>query len=154
MTPHRALSQRGFLAIMAIIVVFSVIFGVMFWSRGAWPVAGFLGLDAVLVWLAFRASFKNGKVVERVRVARDGVHVLRREADGRERHFGVNPLFARVEVSQVASTGRTGEVRLHGGPASVALGSFLAHHEKGEFASALKAALSAARAGAKPVGAL
>ncbi len=153
LTPHRALTSRGLFWVMAIVTVASLAFAVLFWQRGAWPVAGFLGLDALLVWLALRASVRSGRVVERVRVTRDAVHVLRREADGRERHFGVNPLFARVEVGELAATGKAREVRLCGGPASVAIGSFLAHHEKTEFAHALSAALRAARQGGRPAGA-
>src|SRR5258708_30116050 len=55
--PHRSLSPAGFWIVMGILVVWSFVGGIVFLSVGAWPVIGFFGIDVVLVYWAFRASY-------------------------------------------------------------------------------------------------
>ena len=57
-TPHRSLSSTGFLIVMLCIGALSFASGVVFLILGAWPVFGFLGLDVLLVYWAFRANFR------------------------------------------------------------------------------------------------
>jgi len=42
-TPHRSLSGRGFLLVMALVGGLSFAGGMFFFLMGAWPVIGFLG---------------------------------------------------------------------------------------------------------------
>ena len=67
-TPHRSLSGTGFLAVMALVGGFSFIGGLFFFLLGAWPVIGFLGLDVVLVYWAFRANYRAAAAFEEVTV--------------------------------------------------------------------------------------
>ncbi len=46
---------------MAAIVAVNLAAGIVFSMIGAWPVTGFMGLDVVLVWWAFRANFADGE---------------------------------------------------------------------------------------------
>ena len=57
-TPHRSLNSTGFLIVMLLVSGFSFIAGMVFFLLGAWPVVGFLGLDVLLVYWAFRANFR------------------------------------------------------------------------------------------------
>ena len=57
-TPHRSLSGTGFLVVMALVGGLSFIGGMFFFLLGAWPVIGFLGLDVLLVYWAFRANYR------------------------------------------------------------------------------------------------
>ena len=54
LTPHRSLSPTGFLIFMAVLGGISFVTGMVFLLAGAWPVFGFLGLDVLLVYWAFR----------------------------------------------------------------------------------------------------
>ena len=67
-TPHRSLSRTGFLAVMALVGGLSFIGGLFFFLLGAWPVIGFLGLDVVLVYWAFRANYRAAAAFEEVTV--------------------------------------------------------------------------------------
>ena len=40
----------------------------MFLLIGAWPVFGFLGLDVLLIYIAFRANFRAARAYEEVTV--------------------------------------------------------------------------------------
>src|SRR6476620_5385316 len=57
-TPHRSLSGTGFLLVMGLIGLMSFSGGLFFFLLGAWPVIGFLGLDVLLVYWAFRANYR------------------------------------------------------------------------------------------------
>ena len=69
-TPHRSLSARGFLLVMALVGGMSFIGGMFFFLMGAWPVIGFLGLDVLLVYWAFRANYRAAAAFEEVRSRR------------------------------------------------------------------------------------
>ena len=66
-TPHRSLSGRGFVLVMALVGGLSFIGGMFFFLLGAWPVVGFLGLDVVLVYWAFRANYRAAGLLRRSR---------------------------------------------------------------------------------------
>ena len=68
LTPHRSLSKQGFLLVMGMIVVVNLMVGALFAAVGAWPVAGFAGLDVLLVWWAFRANFADARQEERISI--------------------------------------------------------------------------------------
>ena len=57
LTPHRSLSRQGFLVVMTLVVAVNLVVGALFMAIGAWPVAGFAGLDVLIIWWAFRANF-------------------------------------------------------------------------------------------------
>src|SRR5262249_17268240 len=65
-TPHRSLSSTGFLLVMLLVGGMSLIGGLFFFLIGAWPVVGFLGLDVLLVYLAFRINYRAANAYEQV----------------------------------------------------------------------------------------
>ena len=56
--PHRSLSPRGFLLVMAALGSLAFCIGLGFFLLGAWPVIGFLGLEILVVWFAFRMNYR------------------------------------------------------------------------------------------------
>ena len=141
--PFRSLSRSGFIVLMGAIAATSFIAGVFYVAAGAWPVMGFFGLDVLLVWLAFRASYRQARLAERVRVTAERLDVTRRHPSGREQHWAFSPYWTRVEMeepprhdSQLTLSSR-GEV--------MAIGAFLPPKERSRFAETLRAAVAAAR---------
>src|SRR3546814_12592383 len=88
--PHRSLSPRGFLLLMASVCAFSFAGGLAFYLAGAWPVIGFLGADVLLIYLAFKINYRSGRLVERLHLTRDRLTVIRTWPGGRsaERRVG------------------------------------------------------------------
>ncbi|MEQ1617401.1 MAG: DUF2244 domain-containing protein [Terricaulis sp.] len=138
--PHRSLSGAAFRVMLAVLVVVNLVVAMVFWIGGAYPVAGFLGLDVLAIWLAFRANYRAGRAEQRVCVACDHVYVLATESNGSQAHWALNPIWARVE------SGSDG-VRIFAGGGFIQLGAFLSPSERGSFAEALATALSQARKG-------
>ncbi len=52
--PHRSLSERNFWILLCVFSVISFATTVPFVVMGAWPVAGFMGLDVAIFYFAFR----------------------------------------------------------------------------------------------------
>lgn len=140
--PNRSLPNSGFIAVMSIVIASNLIFGIYFFAIGAWPVIGFCGLDVFLVWLAFRLSYRQGRLRERVLLANGDMRVSRILPSGHESRWRIEPFWARVVVD---SPGRhEARVRVESKGRSLVLGSFLSPDERLAFANALKAALARA----------
>ena len=69
-----AQSSTGFLIFMLCIGGLSFVSGMMFLLLGAWPVFGFLGLDVLLVYWAFRANYRAARAYEEVTVTAVRTH--------------------------------------------------------------------------------
>lgn len=138
--PHRSLSPRGFLILMAAVGGVSFITGLVFLIMGAWPVMGFFGLDVALVYVAFKLNYRSGQAHEIVELTRDLLSVTRVTPAGASQRFEFNPYWARVRLSQ-APDGRTDlKITSHGKDFS--FGRLLNDDERREFAGVLQQALS------------
>jgi len=146
LTPHRSLGAAGFLAVMGLVGGFSFAAGMVFYLIGAWPVVGFLGLDVLLVYLAFRANYRAATAYEQVTVTPSELTVRKVSHRGELAEWRLNPVWVRLDRQ---THGEFGIERLflisHGRRLPVAV--FLGPREKEGFASALGAALAAARRG-------
>jgi len=139
--PHRSLSLRAFKTMLIAVIAVNVVVAVAFVSQGAFPVAGFLGLDVLALWLAFRWNYRAAQAAEYVRVAPGQVHVAAVDKDGAATHWVINPVWARV-----ARDGRG--VLIRDGAGQLRVGAFLSPKECQTFAAALDAALWRAKRGA------
>ncbi|MBL6953345.1 MAG: DUF2244 domain-containing protein [Alphaproteobacteria bacterium] len=154
--PNRSLSVQGFRILMAVVCLFSLVVGLAFYLQGAWPVLGFLGLDVVAFYLAFRLSFRSGRLTETVRLSQDELSIHRIQPSGRRRQWSFQPYWARVSLESDetdapdaadASGGPSDGIGSHGSilvtshGRGVRLGRFLAPEERRSFADALGLAL-------------
>lgn len=82
--PNQSLSHPSFIAIMLTVGIITLGLSIFFLYLGAWPVLGFLGLDLVLLWFAFKLNSRSLKIVERIRMNDKQVMVTRESAQGKE----------------------------------------------------------------------
>jgi len=143
LAPNRSLKNPAFMALMIAIALISFTAGMLFITIGAWPVTPFFGLDALLVWLAFRISYRDGRMREWIKVDARDIEVVRRHPTGHMRRFRLPTAWVRLNLlnrdehhAQIALT-------VHG--KSLILGAFLSPNERGEFAEALGEAIRKAR---------
>jgi uncharacterized membrane protein len=142
--PHRSLGPRGFWLLMGAISLVSFTAGIAFLLRGAWPVFGFFGLDVLLMYWAFKASYRSGRLRETVRLTSDALTVERVSPGGRVQRWSFQPYWLRVEIDLPARHGSQVVLASHG--KRLVVGAFLSPEERGEFAEALREALNRARA--------
>ena len=141
-TPARNLSPQGLALLMAAVLVASLTVGLAFTLKGAWPVSVFFGLDAVLIYWAFRVNFTRARAFEHLRLTRQALSILRADHRGRVEEIQIQPYWLRVEV-----TGRNEAealcLRSHG--EAHAVGSWLSPRERLALADALERALHTLR---------
>src|SRR5215510_1399716 len=77
LTPHRSLNRTGFILVMAFLTVISFATGVAFLLMGAWPVFGFLGLDVLAIYVAFKINFRRARAREEISVTPSELRVRR-----------------------------------------------------------------------------
>jgi uncharacterized membrane protein len=146
LTPHRSLGRTGFIVLMCLIGGISFAAGLVFFLAGAWPVMGFFGLDVLLVYIAFKVSYRSAAAYEQVTMTPSTLTVRKVSHRGEVAEWTLNPVWVRL---QREANEEFGIERLflvsHGRRLPVA--TFLGPNEKASFASALAAALGEARRG-------
>lgn len=142
--PHRSLSRRGFLALMAAICACSVAVGMAFFLMGAWPVVGFLGLDVLIVYVAFRLNFRAARAYETLRLTRERLEVTKIDPRGRRRQAEMEPTWLAVDMDDPPN--RRSKLILRSRGRTLEIGTFLTPSEKLDLARTLRRALEAARA--------
>ena len=146
LTPHRSLGRTGFLVLMCLIGGISFVAGLVFFIAGAWPVMGFFGLDVLLVYVAFKVSYRTAAAYEQVTMTPSTLTVRKVSHRGRVAEWTLNPVWVRL---QREANEEFGIERLflvsHGRRLPVA--TFLGPQERTNFADALSAALGEARRG-------
>lgn len=146
-TPHRSLGPTGFLVLMCCLAGASFATGVVFILLGAWPVFGFLGLDVLLVYLAFRANYRAANAYEEVIVTPSELTVRKVTPRGRVREeWTANPLWVRLQQDVHQEFGVERLFLISRGR-RLAIAGFLGPKEKQSFAQALSQALFEAKRG-------
>ncbi|MEZ5994244.1 MAG: DUF2244 domain-containing protein [Hyphomonadaceae bacterium] len=141
--PNRSLSLKAFKSMLVAVIIVNAAVAMFFVAQGAFPVAGFLGLDVLALWLAFRWNYRDAQIAEYVRIAPGRVHVAAVDRRGEAAHWVLNPVWARV-----ARDGRG--VLIRDGAGQLRVGAFLSPDECKSFAAALDGALHRARRGYMP----
>lgn len=144
LTPYRSLSRRGFVIMMLFIGLVSLMVGLYFLSRGAWPVFGFFGLDVLAIYIAFRLSYRSGRAREEVTVSRTSLEIRKIAPSGRIKQHLFNPLWAKFKVARHEEIGITA-MAVTGHGKSVPLGGFLNPDDRESFAGAFARALATAK---------
>jgi len=145
-TPHRSLSNVGFLVLMLVIGAISFVAGMVFLIAGAWPVFGFFGLDVLLVYWAFRVNYRAACAYEQVTVTPSELKVLRVSHRGQVAEWTLNPLWTRLDAETHPEYGIERLFLVSRGR-RLAIANFLGPAEKEDFAAALGAALGEAKRG-------
>src|ERR1700724_1962860 len=147
LTPHRSLGRTGFVVLMCLIGGISFVAGLVFFIAGAWPVMGFFGLDVLLVYIAFKVSYRSAAAYEQVTMTASTLTVRKVSHRARVAEWTLNPVWVRLHREKTNE--EFGIERLflisHGKRLPVA--TFLGPAEKASFANALSAALGEARRG-------
>ncbi|MCA3562186.1 MAG: DUF2244 domain-containing protein [Aestuariivirga sp.] len=145
LTPHRSLDRNGFYLLMGLVVLVNLVVAGVFVALGAWPIAGFAGLDVLLVWWAFRMNFADARKLERISITEHEL-LLERESDRhppQQRRFVRR--WVRVELEEDRERELIGRLLLVSGRTRVAVGEFLPPEERKTLAQALKSALAVPR---------
>jgi uncharacterized membrane protein len=144
--PHRSLNRRGFRLLMLGCCAISTLYSIPFYLMGAWPVVGFLGLDVLLLYIAFRANFRAARAYELLRLTSLELLFSRVSSRGARQEWRFNPVWVRFERVEHEEFG-TQRLSLVSRGQSVEVGRFLGPDQKASLARAFALALAKARRG-------
>ncbi|HEY3695477.1 DUF2244 domain-containing protein [Phenylobacterium sp.] len=142
-TPNRSLSPRGFVVLISVVTALNCLSAAVFVAMGASLVLVFLVLDVAAVAVAFMASFRAARQVERVQVTAREVRVTRETARWSQVVWESPTAFTRVAME--VEDERVVDVRLALSGRDLPVAAALSPPERAEFAKALQKAISVAR---------
>ncbi len=146
LVPHRSLTPAHFRVLMGVFTMVGTVSSLPFIVMGAWPVAGFLGLDVLILYAAFRANFRAARAYEDVVVTPVELLIAKVSARGVRREFRFHPAWVRLNREEHEEFG-VQRLSLRSRGRSVEVAGFLGPDAKAEFASGLSDALNEARRG-------
>jgi uncharacterized membrane protein len=138
--PHRSLPPRGFAIVMLTMAGASFLISLGFVLRGAWPVTPFFGVDVLLIYLAFRLSYRGARLREHLRLTEDALTLDRVDVYGGRKRWRFQPFWLRVIFEEREPESNRLTLASHG--RSVAVGSFLGPAERRKVAFSLNDALT------------
>ena len=144
--PHRSLTALHFRVLMLVFSLAGIVASLPFVVMGAWPVAGFMGVDVLILYVAFKANFKAARAYEDVVVTPLELFLAKVSARGLRREFRFHPAWVRLDKEEHEEFGIQ-HLSLRSRGRSVEVAGFLGPDDKARFASGLTAALNEARRG-------
>ena len=141
--PHRSLSRRGTLILVGAMCAVGLVTTVVFSLLGAWPIAGFNGVDIALAVLLLRANGRARRASETLTLTDRALHVVRRDPAGRVASRRLSPGWLNAVL--VERPGRVPALWLVSRGAREEVAAALGEHEKRDLAAALRAALHRSR---------
>jgi uncharacterized membrane protein len=141
--PHRSLSERGFIILIAVVTICNCISSAVFVYYGATLVPVFMAFDVLAVIVAFAVSFAGARQVQRVTITARDVVVTHETPNWTKVVWESPTAFTRVTIEK--DEDRTAVVRLALSGKDVPVAQALSPRERGEFAQALERAIWEAR---------
>lgn len=141
---HRSLSRNGLAMLMLFVGGVGLAVSVPFILLGAWPIAGFMGLDVALIYFAFRYNNATARAYEQIVLSR--IELLFRQVSwrGAVREIRFNPLWTRLEKQEHPEFGIE-RLALVQGRSRVEIAAMLGPDERHAFASDFQRALAESR---------
>jgi uncharacterized membrane protein len=136
--PYRSLGPRGFAILIGFVALGNLGAGLAFWLLGAWPVFVFCGLDVLLVYLAFKFSYRQQRAREFIRLDDSMLEIRRVDIQGREKVWRLQPYWLRIECD---AEDESASLRIWSHGRALTLGAFLSPDERRRLAEGLREAL-------------
>lgn len=142
-TPHRSLSRKGFIVLIAVLTSINTITAILFVALRATPVPLFLGLDVIALAVAFIASRRAVLRRERIQVTAADVRVVLETPKGASTVWLSPTAFTRVAL--VGEDEDDLDLQLRLSDRALGVARALTRAERRDFAVALERAIRQAR---------
>jgi uncharacterized membrane protein len=140
--PHRSLTRKGVVAVVAGLMVLSAAVAVRFLLLGAWPVAAFSLLEVPLAGLLLAINLRDARASELIMLDAKDLTVIRTDPAGRRKRVSLLAAWLRVDLDAGRGTPRV-MLRSHGLGCEV--GAFLHEPDKLSLFDALTDAVDRVR---------
>ena len=149
--PHRSLPRRGFvwfIGISAALIAVPLLENLG--SAAFWVLLPFLAASLGGVWLALARSYRDGELLEHLRLWPDRVELTRHNPRGKTQEWSANPHWVTLQLYQTEGP-VPAYLTLKGGGREVEIGAFLTDEERSTLYPELQGRLAALR-GPDPAG--
>lgn len=147
--PNRSLPRRGFRIVMTIAAVaLAVPMAPLIGTPVGWALLPFLIGAWGLLYLFLKRNYRDGRLIEHLRLWPDLIAVERREPGGRVLRWQANPYWVKLALHPDARPEQY--LTLRGGGRTIELGAFLSPEERIDLHESLSEALSTLRATPEP----
>lgn len=142
--PYRSLERNGFIILMSALIICWLSVSFVFFSIGAWPILGFIGLDIGLIYWAFQANYRTARIREEISVSKAALHIRQITASGRVTNYQFNPFWTKFHIDRQPDIGITA-MNIESRGRILKIGSFLNPDDRENFANAFSSALHEAK---------
>lgn len=128
--PYRSLPRRGFvifLGVTAVLLLLPLL--AVLGSPILWGLLPFMLLALGLTWLGLERSYKDGEILEELRLWPDRIELSHHHPRQPVKHWDANPYWVSV-ILHSRGTRIENYLTLRGGPREVEIGSFLTADER------------------------
>ncbi|MGL6209438.1 MAG: DUF2244 domain-containing protein [Paracoccaceae bacterium] len=128
--PHRSLPKRGFvwfIASTAILIAVPLL--ALIGNPALWVMLPFLMAAIAGVWWGLQRSYRDGEIVEDLRLTRDLITLTRHGPRGRRQDWQANPYWLRITLHPTAGP-VPNYLTLKADGREVELGAFLSEEER------------------------
>lgn len=128
--PNRSLGRKGFRNTM-LLTGFGLLLPTLplFFTPAGWLMAPFVGGAFGLLWLAFRANYRQGRLSEHLSLWNDLIAVERHEVNGEIRRWCANPYWLRIKIVEEGGP-VDNYLTLIGSDREIEIGAFLSPEER------------------------
>jgi len=137
--PYRSLSRRGITIVVSVLAILSLGVTTVAWSIGAWPVAGFSGLEIGAVLVLLRWNARGARSMETLELTETTLSIERADARGRRSRVTLSSVWLNAILEE--PPGRVPSLLLVSRRRRIEIAKDLGEEEKRDLAAALKAAL-------------
>jgi len=110
--PHRSLPPDGFKWLIRGVLLANLLVALPMYLLGAWPIAGFCGLDVALLWWLFDRNYFDAKRSETLTLTDRELVVVRIAPDGEREEHRLAAYWLKVDLGErrlvVSSRGNRG----------------------------------------------
>ena len=114
--------------------------GISFFIMGAWPVLGFMGLEIILIYVAFKVLFKRSESYEHILLDKDKLKIFYNKKNVTLKEVELEPTWLQVKVEDIYKNKDVLTLSSHG--KKIVLGNFLIPKERLKLAKKIQYGLN------------
>jgi uncharacterized membrane protein len=146
LTPYRSMTPSAFRRFILLFGAGTFALSLPFYIIGAWPVVGFMGLDVLALYIAFRVNFQSARAYETLDLTPFELRFVKTAANGERIERRFDTYWVRLEQESHEEFG-VQRVTLTARGERVEIGAFLGPDQKAELYEDLEQALAIAKRG-------
>ena len=134
--PNQSLTPKGLLLLMFLITIPASFIGITFFILGAWPVLGFMGLEVLLIYIAFKVLFYKNKFYEHIILDKEKLSIFFKKQNNTITKIELEPTWLQVQIENIYENEDILTISSHG--KKIILANFLIPEERAKLAKKIR----------------